>query len=432
MPRRLGHVLAFVVVTAICSASARPCTAWQAAQQFDVQVRHVAERSDVRAAFQAIEDLERHTLRDLVMLTEIPAPPFKETRRAAAYAELLRDAGVDSLWIDAEGNVIALRKGAAGKRTVAISAHLDTVFPEGTEVTVRIRGDTLFAPGVGDNTRGLVVVLTVLRAMNAANIETKSDVLFIGTVGEEGLGDLRGVKQLFREGGPRIDAWLAVDGTGVGRIVNGALGSHRYRVTFRGPGGHSWWAFGMASPHHALGRAIHHFVTAADEYTREGPRTSYNVGRIGGGTSVNSVAFESWMEVDMRSVSPARLAGIDSLFQRAVHRALAEQNDLRRDGPPLTVDVDMIGDRPSGETDPGTPIVQRAVAAARYLGIEPTLGISSTDSNIPIAIGTPAITIRGGGKGGGAHAPGEWWLDVEGDVAIKQALLILLAEAGVL
>ncbi len=271
----------------------------------------------------------------------------------------------------------------------------------------------------------------MLRALQGATIRTDADVLFIGTVGEEGLGDLRGVKHLFRAGGPRIDSWIAVDGGSAGRITNGALGSHRYRVTFRGPGGHSWGAFGLANPHHALGRAIHYFVDAADRYTHEGPRTSYNVGVIGGGTSVNSIPFESSMEVDMRSVSPARLEGVDSLLQRAVRRALDEQNALRRDGPPLTVEVALIGKRPSGEIAPETPIVQRALATARYFGLTPTLSTSSTDSNIPIARGIPAVTIGRGGVGGGGHSPGEWWMNRDGARAIKNALLLLLAEAGV-
>jgi acetylornithine deacetylase/succinyl-diaminopimelate desuccinylase-like protein len=343
----------------------------------------------------------------------------------------LRAAGADSVWIDAAGNVLALRRGRAGGRKVALAGHLDTVFPEGTDVTVKVRGDTLYAPGIGDDTRGLVLVLTVLRALERANVATEADVLFVGTVGEEGLGDLRGVKQLFSERGPGIDAFIAVDGGSPDRIVNQGIGSHRYGVTFTGPGGHSWGAFGLANPHHALGRAITHFVETADPYTRQGPRTSYNVGVINGGTSVNAIPFASSMEVDMRSVSPERLAGVDSLFQRAMRRALDEQNALRRQGPALTLEVKLLGDRPSGTLDPTTPLVQRAQASARYFGLTPQLENGSTDSNIPISRGLPAITIGRGGVGGGAHAPGEWWMNRGGDIAIKSALLILLAEAGV-
>ncbi|MBI2402531.1 MAG: M20/M25/M40 family metallo-hydrolase [Gemmatimonadetes bacterium] len=400
--------------------------------RYDADLRRLAERPEVRAALRLIERIDPASRDDLIALTQIPAPPFKEGPRAQKFAELLRAAGADSVWIDAVGNVLALRPGrGGGQKVVALDGHLDTVFPEGTDVTVRVRGDTLFAPGIGDDTRGLVVVLNVLRAMNQANVVTQADVLFVGTVGEEGLGDLRGVKHLFGPSGPRIDSWIAVDGGAPERIVHRGLGSHRYRVTFTGPGGHSWGAFGLANPHHALGRAIYYFVEAADPYTRQGPRTSYNVGIIDGGTSVNAIPFEALMEVDMRSGNPQRLAGIDSLFQQAVRRALDQQNTMRRAGPALSVGVKLVGDRPSGVLDPATPLVQRAQAAVRHLGLEPALEDGSTDSNIPISRGIPAITIGRGGASQGAHSPGEWWLDRNGALAVKNALLILLAEAGV-
>jgi acetylornithine deacetylase/succinyl-diaminopimelate desuccinylase-like protein len=386
--------------------------------------------SDVQQALQTIRELEPETERDHILLTQIAAPPFMEQERARRFAELLRDAGADSVAIDGEGNVIALRHGTGRGRVVALAGHMDTVFPEGTDVSVQRRGDTLSAPGIGDDTRGLAVVLTVLRALEAAQVSTEADLLFIGTVGEEGLGDLRGVKHLFRDDGPRIDSWIAVDGGSVGRIVHRGLGSHRYRVTVNGPGGHSWGAFGLGNPSHALSRAVHYFDDAAAAFVAQGPRTSYNIGRIGGGTSINSIPFEAWMEVDMRSESPVRLVGIDSIFQEAMQRAVREQNDRRLDGPPLTVDIEMIGDRPSGTLDPQAPIVQRAMSAARYLGVEPRLGVSSTDSNIPIALGRPAITIGRGGAGGGGHSPGEWWVNEDGYLAIQNALLVVLAEAG--
>jgi len=401
-----------------------------AAQDYDNEVRRIAERPEIQLGFRTILELESRTLTDHVELTEIPAPPFMEERRARRYAEFLREAGADSVEIDDEGNVIALRVGSEGRRTVALAAHVDTVFPEGTDVTVRREGDRLLAPGIGDDTRGLIVVLTVLRAMNEADVETAADVLFIGTVGEEGLGDLRGVKHLFREGGAGIDSWIALDGSGTERLINQAVGSHRYRVSFKGPGGHSWGAFGLGNPAHALARAVHIFDDEAAKLVESGPRTSYNIGRIGGGTSVNSIPYESWLEVDMRSVSPESLASIDAVFQDAVARALAEQNDIRRDGDPLTVDVDMVGDRPSGQTDRSSPIVQRALAATRFFGVEPRFGASSTDSNVPIALGIPAITIGHGGEGSGAHSLREWWANINGHVGIQRALLIVAAEAG--
>ncbi len=385
----------------------------------------------IQEALAYLEALEEPSIQDLVYLTEIPAPPFMEEARAAAYAEMLREAGADTVWLDEVGNVIALRQGTVGDRTVALDGHLDTVFPPETDVTVRFRGDTLFAPGVGDDTRGLIVVRNVLKTLAALDLRTEADLLFIGTVGEEGLGDLRGVKHLFREGGHPIDAFIAVDGGGDTRIVNQAVGSMRYRVTYKGPGGHSWGAFGLANPHNALAGAIQHFVAAADAHTRSGPRTSYNVGRLGGGTSVNSIPFESWMEVDMRSLDPESLAELDRHFQKAVRRGLEEENALRRSGAPLTVDVEMVGDRPAGVLDPATtPLIQRFMAAVRFQGKEPALGSGSTNANIPISLGIPAITIGRGGQGGGVHSLDEWWLGVDAHLAAQNALLVVLAEGG--
>lgn len=418
--------LIFAIILSLSTAS----LAQTESSLYDGEIRALAALDNIKTAFRFIENRVSQAQQELIMLTEIPAPPFMEERRAAKFADMLRDAGADEVRIDEAGNVIALRRGRTGNRVIAIEGHLDTVFPEGTDVTVKIRGDTLFAPGIGDDTRGLIVVLSVLKAMEEAHIETDDNILFIGTVGEEGLGDLRGVKHLFSDKGTKIDSWIAVDGGGIRNIVHRGLGSHRYRVTFKGPGGHSWGAFGLANPHHALGMAITNFVREADLFTAEGARTSYSVGRIGGGTSINAIPFESWMEVDMRSVSPERLNGIDAIFQEAVQKALIEQNALRRRGPELTVDVDMVGDRPSGEFDIDSPLVQRAAAATRFFKTEPTFGISSTNANTPIALGIPAITIGRGGIGGGGHSLGEWWINEKAYLAIERALLILVSEAG--
>lgn len=397
---------------------------------YEREVAEIARDARVREAFRVVEELRPRTRADHITLTEIPAPPFAEEVRARAFADLLREAGADSVWIDEEGNVLALRRGRVGGDALVLSGHLDTVFPEGTDVTVRVRGDTLHAPGVGDDTRGLVVVLTVLRAMEAAGLETERDVLFVGTVGEEGLGDLRGMKHLFREGGPEIAAFISIDGSGDDRVTHQALGSRRYRATVRGPGGHSWGAFGTANPAHALGRAIRLFDERAAEYVATGPRTSYNVGVIGGGTSVNSVPFEAWMEVDMRSVDDERLRGIDALFRRTVREAVAQQSLRRSRGDSLTVDLELVGDRPSGSIAADVPLIQRARAAISHFGLEPSLGRSSTDSNIPISMGVPAVTLGGGGEGSGAHSLHEWWLDRDGHIAIQRTLLVVLAQTG--
>ena len=395
------------------------------------EARLLAANPSVRQAFRIIEGLDAWALEHLVELTEIPAPPFMEEARARRFAELLAECGADSVWTDEEGNVFGLKRGRRGERTVALGGHLDTVFPEDTDVTVRQRGDTLFAPGIGDDTRGLVVVLAVLRAMAEAGIETEDDIVFVGVVGEEGLGDLRGMKHIYRDPDEGPDAWIEVDGGGLAGLVTMGLGSVRYRVTFKGPGGHSWGAFGLANPAHAMSRAVRHFQDVADTLTRSGPRTSYNVGRIGGGTSVNSIPAESWMEVDMRSVSPESLARIEEVFLAAMDRALEEENSLRRDGRPLAVEKLRIGDRPSGEGDPDAPLVQRALAATAHFGVRGQLRRSSTNSNVPIALGVPAVTIGRGGVGFGAHSPGEYWVNVDGHLAIQRALLLLVAEAGV-
>ncbi len=401
-----------------------------AAQEYQDQIQALMADPAVQVALDHIEATDEQTMADLTMLTQIPAPPFMEEARGQAFLARLQEIGVDSAWVDEEGNVIGLRRGTGGGEVLALAGHLDTVFPEGTDVSVTQRGDTLFAPGIADATRGLATILAVLRALNEAEVQTAGDILFIGNVGEEGVGDLRGMKHLFREGGPRIDAFISVDGTGHHGITHMGLGSHRYRVTFLGPGGHSWGAFGLANPHHALGRAIRYFQDGADPYVRNAPfRTSYNVGRIGGGTSVNSVPFESWMEVDMRSEGDETLEAVDAILQGAVQRALAEENTIRQRGEPLTVEVEMIGDRPSGVTPEEHPFVQQAVAVTELLGGLPSLGRSSTDSNIPISLGIPAITIGGGGIGRGAHSLDEWFINQDGPLGVQRTLLIALAQA---
>lgn len=388
------------------------------------------KNKQVQKAFATIEDLEPKTMERHIVLNEIEAPPFKEAKRGAVFAEYFTSLGMDSVWIDTEGNVLGLLKGSKGEKTVALDAHLDTVFPEGTVVKVRIKNDTLFAPGIGDDTRGLTMLLTILETIKKTGIQPQSNILFVGSVGEEGLGDLRGVKHLFSAGGPKIDSWIAIDGGSIGRVNNKGLGSYRYEVTFKGPGGHSWGAFGLVNPHHALGEAISNFVKLADEYTAEGPKTSYNVGVISGGTSINSVPFESTMQIDIRSVEPSRLDAMEALLEEATQNALAQQNKIKRRGPDLTLQFNKIGNRPSGELPQSLPLVQRTLAATQAFGTTPYLTRGSTNSNIPIALGIPAVTIGIGGQGGKAHSLDEWWINEEGHKAIQLALLILLSETG--
>lgn len=394
-------------------------------------IKKISRNAKVKKAFNYIIDIEEKTIKNHIELTEIEAPPFKEERRAKEFAERLKLAGIENVWIDSIGNVIGFLKGSVGNKNIAVDAHIDTVFPEGTDVEVRVKNDTLFAPGIGDDTRGLAMILTLAETIKKNNIEPINNIIFIGTVGEEGLGDLRGVRYLFKNKTPKIDSWIAIDGGSIGRVNNQALGSYRYEVIFDGPGGHSWGAFGLVNPHHALGSGIKNFINKADVYTSSGPKTSYNVGVINGGTSVNSIPFKSSMLIDIRSIEPNRLDHMEEILYNSMQEALKEQNEMKRSGPDLTLTINKIGNRPSGIVEESVPLIQKTIAATQYMGVEPRLTIGSTDSNIPISLGVPAVTIGRGGDGGGAHSLDEWWINKEGYKSIQLALLILLSESGI-
>jgi acetylornithine deacetylase/succinyl-diaminopimelate desuccinylase-like protein len=316
---------------------------------------------------------------------------------------------------------------------VAVAAHLDTVFPEGTDVRVRRQGTRLSAPGIGDNTRGLALMLTVIRAMGAAGITTDADILFVGNVGEEGEGDLRGVRYLLREGKykERITSFLAIDGGDQENVTRGGVGSKRYRVVFTGPGGHSYGAFGLVNPAYAMAAAIAKF---SDIQVPASPRTTFNVGVVQGGTSVNSIPSQVSMDVDMRSESCTELSRIDEAFGRIVRGAVEDENRARStvEGR-IAARMDVIGQRPCGETPLSSAITRKAAAVLRAFGLTPRFGFSSTDSNIPMSLGMPALTIGRGGPGGRSHAPDEW-TDVAPDAAaraaeIALALVTLIADA---
>ncbi len=401
-----------------------------AGKNYRKELEDLAQQPAIKSAFKTIVELDAETIQNLITLTEIPAPPFKEQKRGDKFKEMIEAIGADSVWIDKAGNIIALRKGKSGKKTIVVEGHLDTVFPEGTDVTVKHRGDSLYAPGISDDTRGLTAVLTLLKAMKKAQVKTDANILFVGTTGEEGLGDLRGVKQLFSGEIPKIDSYIAIDGSGLGWIVTTAVGSRRYRVTFKGPGGHSYNTFGLVNPHNATARAIHYFINDADVFTKTGIKTTYNIGVMGGGTSVNAIPFESWIEVDMRSANAQRLDSIEQLFQKAIQRGLKEENQMKRSGSDLTVDIKLTGERPAGEESISLPLIQRSIAANEVLGAKVSLSAVSTNANIPISKGVPAVCIGAGGESKGNHSLNEWWLNKDGYKGIQQALLILVAEAG--
>jgi len=380
----------------------------------------------VQAAFSFFDSHKEEITEEQIRICSIPAPPFDEKRRAAYLCERFSEIGLEDARIDEEGNCLALRRGRCHSPLLVVSAHLDTVFPPGTDFTVRRIANKLLAPGISDDGCGLVALLAIARALDLARIVTEGSILFVGTVGEEGAGNLRGVRYLFGRGrwSRRIDAFISFDGGGIGRITNGALGSRRYRVRLRGTGGHSWADFGVANPIHALGRAISRLASYPAP-TR--PRTTFNVGRIEGGSSVNAIPREAVIEVDLRSASEYELLRLDAFFRRAVREAADDENTTRRkDDLPLELNLQLIGERPSGETRADSPIVELAQEATRALGFTPRLDQASTDSNVPISLGVPAITLGGGGMSGNSHTIDEWYDPRDREAGLKRALLVIL------
>lgn len=380
----------------------------------------------VKAALDAAKRNEPKFIDEEVRICEIPAPPFHETERGQELQRLFTGLGLKDVRMDKAGNVIGVRPGRAPHPNLVLAAHLDTVFPEGTNVKVTREGTLLKGPGIGDDCRGLVVMLGTIRALNEAQVETPGTITFVADVGEEGLGDLRGVKNLFNESMKgEIDKFISIDGTGLG-ITNVGVGSMRYRVTFKGPGGHSYGAFGMANPIHAMGRAI---AKISDFEVPTNPKTTFNVGRVGGGTSVNAIPFEAWMEVDMRSADVASLKAVDDKFNAAVRSAVEEENRRWNNRGKVSVSPELVGLRPAGNTPADSPIVKTALSVSHALGIEESLHEGSTDSNIPMNMHIPAITISGGGRGTGAHALGETFDTVDSWRGTQRAILLVIALA---
>ncbi len=385
---------------------------------------------EIQRAFQFIADTGEETTEELIRICEIPAPPFKEEARGSYIRKRFEELGLSRTRVDAEGNIIAEREGHAASPRIIVSAHLDTVFPEGTDVRVRQEGRRLLAPGIADNTCGVVSLVALASAMDRAGIHTEGTIYFVATVGEEGEGNLRGVRHLFTEGDFRsgVEAFISLDGPGVERITHRALGSRRYRVNVSGPGGHSWGDFGVVNPVHALGRAVARFAAYPAPLA---PRTSYNVGIIEGGSSVNAIPERASMTVDMRSVSSIEIDKLEAYLRRVVEIAVREENSQRAtSGTNLAYDLEQVGDRPSGETPLEYEIVQAAINCSRVLGIEPRLDCSSTDSNIPISMGIPAITIGVGGMSSNCHCLTEWYEPTGRELGLKRLLLLVVALAG--
>jgi acetylornithine deacetylase/succinyl-diaminopimelate desuccinylase-like protein len=394
-------------------------------------VHRIIESAAFRRAAAALEAEHDRTVADIITLTETPAPPFQEAERAALWRRMAEAHGLEDVVTDAEGNVTGIRRGS-GKALIAVAAHLDTVFPAGTDVRVRREGNRLFAPGIGDDTRSLAVLLAWQRAMDAAGIRTQADILFVADVGEEGAGDLRGMRHLFLRGPykDRIGAFITVDSPDMAEIATGGIGSRRYRVTFNGPGGHSYGAFGLVNPMFAMADAIH---AMSQLVVPTSPKTTYSASRTGGGTSINAIPDSVWLEVDLRSESADELAKLEGRFHAVVAGAAAAENQARstRNGR-ITVTTTRIGDRPAGSTDHDSDLVHYAAAAIAAHGTEPSFEASSTDANIPMSLGIPAIKIGSGGTGGRAHSLEEW-IDVTPEASLRgmmAGLATVLATAG--
>jgi tripeptide aminopeptidase len=384
----------------------------------------LARTPQMTAALEYAKRIEPEIIREQRRVCEIAAPTFQEEKRGLEFKRIFESLGLKNVRIDAAGNVIGERPGKAARPNLLVAAHLDTVFPEFVGLKTSQEGSIIKGPGIGDDCRGLAVLISIIRSLNEARIETQGTLTFTANVGEEGLGDLKGVKHLFNESlKGKVDSFISIDGTGL-RITRIGVGSYRYRLAYKGRGGHSFGAFGNANPVHALGRAI---AKIGDIQVPDHPKTTFNVGRIGGGTSVNSIAFESWAEVDMRSSDPRSLNALDEKFKSAAQLALNEENARWKDKGKISLELKMLGNRPAGETAESAPILKTALAVSKALAFESSVGEGSTDSNYPMSLNIPAITIGGGGRGEAAHSPEESFDITDSWQGSQRAILLVVA-----
>lgn len=393
-------------------------------------IRQLTSSPEVARAFRFFETNADAITDEHIRICSIPASPFGERERAEYLSHKFSSLGLSEVEIDDEGNCLGLIKGTSRSPLLVVSAHLDTVFSNDTDFTVVRRENKLLAPGIADDGCGLAALVALAQVIQSEHIRTEGSILFVGTVGEEGEGNLRGVRYLLTRGRwvSKVDAFLSFDGPGVDRITNRALGSRRYRVEAAGIGGHSWGDFGLPNPVHALGRAVSRLASYP---APKEPRTTFNVGRIEGGTSVNSIPRTATMEVDLRSASEAELRRLDAFFRRAMKEAVNDENAKKRAGDPeLKLKLDLVGERPTGETPSDSPLVQLAIESTKMLGFEPRLDQSSTDSNLPISLGIPAITLGAGGTSGFSHTLDEWYDPRDRDKGLKRGLLVILGMVG--
>jgi acetylornithine deacetylase/succinyl-diaminopimelate desuccinylase-like protein len=392
----------------------------------DRVVSLLTQEPAVIAALAAVKASEAQTIETQIRLTEIPAPTFKEAARAAEMKRLFQQVGLRNVRSDKTGNVLGDRPGAAPHPHVVVAAHLDTVFPEGTNVKVTRDGAILRAPGIADDSRGLALLVAIAQALNEAKVQTPGSITFVADVAEEGLGDLRGVKALFDETlKGAVDRFVTIDANGMG-VAYSFVGSLRYRVTVKGAGGHSFADFGAPSPVGVLGRAIEKIQGLQPPADSQ---TTFNVGRIGGGTSVNSIPAEAWMELDLRSTSRSALASLDGQIQKALDAAMAaEQSRWRRPGE-LTLTKALVGNRPVASVPAKSRVVELAMAATRAVGARPEVNISSSDANYPASLGIPSVHIGAGGHGSGIHSTEESFDTTDSWRGTQRALLLTIALA---
>jgi tripeptide aminopeptidase len=364
-----------------------------------------------------------------VRITEIPAPPFQEAQRAAAVKELLAETGLPA-HIDKTGNVIGELRGENEKEIVVISAHLDTVFPPGTDVRVHRDASHMTAPGISDNGSGLAALLALASAVQFAHLKPQRTVLFVGDVGEEGEGNLRGMRALVDAYRGKLKAIVVLDGSGTDHVTTKALASRRLEALITGPGGHSWSDFGMPNPINALVRGSVRFINTK---VPASPRTTFNIGQIEGGTSVNSVPYEARLKVDIRSESEDELTRLESALRECIAAGVRDEMDSARDRSKgkLEWKVELLGSRPGGELAQDSPLLAALRAADEFVGNQSRIERSSTDANIPLSLGIDAISIGAGGSGGGAHSLQEWYDSAGREAGLKRALLTVLGVSGV-
>lgn len=428
-------VLQLLLVSCILVPMAMPLSTLRAGVQKSADpnpAEALARHPRVAKALEVIDRSLGWITDQQTQLTEIAAPTFQEEARAAAVRKLFAAHGLKTR-IDSAGNVIGERPGSSRKDVVLLCAHLDTVFPAGTRVRVRKDGRNLAAPGISDNGAGLAALVGLARAVHESKLDTRMTLVFAANTGEEGEGNLRGMRKLVETYRGRLRAVIALDGASTEHVTTMGLGSRRIEVTLTGPGGHSWADFGMPNPIHALSRGVVRFLEVR---LPDNPRTTFNVGVIEGGTSVNSIPDRAAIKVDIRSESEAELERLESALRKAISEGIdaemaASRQAGRADDPRLDAKFKSLGVRPVGELPSDSPLLEAVRDADRLLGNRSHLERSSTDANIPLSLGIPAIAIGGGGRAGGAHTLAEWYDPTGRDLGLKRILLTALAVAGI-